>query len=100
MAEGAEADLNFDVETEGNGEFTICGQKFISTGDAVNIFTVSTADSDSSTAAVTAITKKVGTVDGNFEKGIQVNAEENKDDYVVKASNSVALQTICLAIPE
>ena len=91
-SEGFDGDLNFEVETEGNGTFTICGQKFISTGDAVNIFTVSKpfteSESELSEIAVTAITKKLGTVDGNFEKGIQVNPEDDEDKYVVKATNN------------
>ena len=85
-----EGDLNFDIETEGNGEFTICDQKFTSTGDAENIFTVSKAiiDSENSIIAVTPITKKLGTVSRNFENGIQINPQEDSDNNVVKATNS------------
>ena len=90
MTEDSAADLKIDVETEGNGAFTICEQKFTSTGDAINIFTVSNSmnDSDSSAITVTAITKKLGTVDGNFEEGIQVNPQDSEGDYIVKATNN------------
>ncbi|MBR0060388.1 MAG: hypothetical protein IJP68_02810, partial [Selenomonadaceae bacterium] len=73
ITEGAASGLRFDVETDGAGDFTICGQKFTTTGDAKNIFTVA---KNSDAIKVSAIQKSDGTLTANFGDALTVNGNE------------------------
>ena len=73
ITEGAATGLNFDVETDGAGDFTICDKKFTSTGDAKNIFTVAKT---SDAIKVTTIQKSDGTLTANFGDALTVNGNE------------------------